>query len=97
MGASLQPKSKHASLQWKLPSSPSTKKFKVMLTMFWGSQGVLLAHFQNHGETVNSASYYEGLLKLQDAVHRKCSGQLTRGYCFIMTKSDPIQPEQPKR
>jgi hypothetical protein len=46
---------KCASVQWKHPSSPSTKKFKVMgmpsagkimHTMFWDSQGILLAHFQ---------------------------------------------------
>jgi hypothetical protein len=44
-------------------ASPSTKKFKVlpsagkfMLIVFWDSQGVLLAHFQKHGENVNSAS-----------------------------------------
>jgi hypothetical protein len=54
--------SKCASLQWKHPISPSSKKFKLMpsagkfmLTMFWDSQGVLLAHFQKRGENVNSA------------------------------------------
>jgi hypothetical protein len=65
------PKSKCASLQWKHPSSPSTKKFKVMpssgkvmLAVFCDSQGVLLAHFQKHGKNVNSTSYCEVLLKL---------------------------------
>jgi hypothetical protein len=50
-----QPKSKRALMQWKHPSSPSTKKFKftpsagkVMLTVVWNSQGVLLAHFQEN-------------------------------------------------
>jgi hypothetical protein len=78
-------KSKRASVQWKHPSSPSTKKFKVtgmpsarkvMLTMFWDSQGVLLAHFQKCGENVYSASYCEVLLTLQDAIHLKRPGQL---------------------
>jgi hypothetical protein len=48
-------------MQWKHPTSPSTKKFKVtlsagkvMLTVFWDSQGVLLAHFKKRGEDVNS-------------------------------------------
>jgi hypothetical protein len=43
----------NASMLWKHPSSPSTIKFKVMLlagkvmfTVFWDSQGVVLAHFQ---------------------------------------------------
>jgi hypothetical protein len=41
---------------------------KVMLTVFWESQRVLLAHFQKCGENVNSASYCEVLLKLPDAI-----------------------------
>jgi hypothetical protein len=71
-----QPESKRASVQWKHPSSPrSTKKFKVtpsagkiVLTVFWDSQGVLLAHFQKRGENMNSASYCEVLLKFLDAI-----------------------------
>jgi hypothetical protein len=50
-----QTESNCASMQWKRPSSPSTKKVKVMpavgkvmLTVFWDSEGVLLAHFQKH-------------------------------------------------
>jgi hypothetical protein len=49
-----------------------------MLTVFWDSQGVLLAHFQKHGENVNSASYREVTLKFWDAIHRKHPGQLAR-------------------
>jgi hypothetical protein len=59
-----QPTSKRASMQWKHPSSPSTKKFKVtptagnvMRTAFWNSQEVLLANLQKRGENVNSGSY----------------------------------------
>jgi hypothetical protein len=72
-------------MQWKHPSSPSTKKFnvtplagKVMLTVFWDSQAVLLGHFQKRGEKVNSATYCEVLLKLRDAIRRKCPGQLAK-------------------
>jgi hypothetical protein len=68
---------------------------KVMLTVFWDSQGVLLAHFQKRGEDVNSVSYCEVLLKLQDAILRKPQVNWHEGYCFIMTMADPIQPEQP--
>jgi hypothetical protein len=81
-----QHESKCDSMQWKQPSSPSTKKYKVMssagkvmLTMFWDSQGVLLVHFQKCDENVISASYHEVLLKLRDAIRRKCPGQLTTG------------------
>jgi hypothetical protein len=51
---------------------------KVMLTVFWDSQEVLLAHFQKHGENMNSAWYCEVPLKLRDAIHRKHPGQLAR-------------------
>jgi hypothetical protein len=34
----------------------------------WDSQGVLLAHFQKHGENMNSAFYCEVLLKLLNAI-----------------------------
>jgi hypothetical protein len=68
-----QPKSKCTSMQSKYSSSPSTKKFKVMsssrkvtLTVFWDSQGILLAHFQMCGENVNSATDCEILLELRD-------------------------------
>jgi hypothetical protein len=54
----------------------STTKFKVMLSMFFDSQGVL---FQKGGENVNSASHCEVLLKLWVAICRKCPAQLARG------------------
>jgi hypothetical protein len=61
-----QPESKRASVQWKLFSSPSAKKFKVtpsvgkvMRTVFWDSHGILIAHFQKFGENLNFASYCE--------------------------------------
>jgi hypothetical protein len=99
-----QPDSTRVSVQWKHPSSPSTKNFKVtpsagkvMLTLFWYSQGVLLVHFQKRGGNMNSASHCEVLLKLRDAVRRKRPGQRQEGYCFIVTMPDPIQPEQPTR
>jgi hypothetical protein len=95
-----QPKSKCTSMQLKHSSSPSTKKFKVMpsagkvmLTMFWDSQGILLAHFQMCGANVNSALYCEVLLKLLDAICRNIQASWQKGYCFIMTMPDPIQPE----
>jgi hypothetical protein len=87
-------------MQWKLPSSPfpSTRKFKatqsagkVMLTVFWDSQGVLLAHFQKRGENVNSASDCGVVLKLRDA---QANWQERYEYCFIMTMRDSLQSEQ---
>jgi histone-lysine N-methyltransferase SETMAR len=91
-----QPESKRASVQWKYPSSPSTKKFKVtpsvgkfMLIVSWDSQGVLLAHFQKRGENMNSATYCEIILKLPDAICTRIRGQLARG---ILLHHDNARP-----
>jgi radical SAM superfamily enzyme with C-terminal helix-hairpin-helix motif len=62
---------------------------KVMLTVFWDSQGVLLAHFQKHGENVNSASYCEVLLKFWEAIRRKCPYRLARG---VLLHHDNARP-----
>jgi histone-lysine N-methyltransferase SETMAR len=56
----------------------TTSAGKVMLAVFWDSQGLLLAHFQKRGENANSASYCEVLLKLRDAILSKRPGQLAR-------------------
>jgi hypothetical protein len=60
-----------------------SQKFKVTplagninLTVFCDSQKVLLAHFQKCGENVNSASYFEVLLKFRDANSRKQSSKM---------------------
>jgi histone-lysine N-methyltransferase SETMAR len=60
-----------------------------MFTVFWDSQGVVLAHFQKHGENVNSALYSEVLLKLLDAIHTKHPRQLVRG---VLLHHDNARP-----
>jgi histone-lysine N-methyltransferase SETMAR len=52
-----------------------------MLTMFWDSQRVLLAHFQKRDCDV--------LLKLRDAIRRKRPGQLARG---VLLHHDNARP-----
>jgi hypothetical protein len=56
-----EPENKVQSLAWKLLTSPVAKKFrsqppagKIMLTIFWDMEGVILVHFTPKGETVNS-------------------------------------------
>jgi hypothetical protein len=77
-----QTESKRASMQCNHPTSSSTKSFKVtstpsagkiMFTVFWDSQGVLLAHCQKRGENVNSVSYCEVLLKIWDEIRKTTS------------------------
>ncbi|GFR06800.1 histone-lysine N-methyltransferase SETMAR [Trichonephila clavata] len=63
--------SKAASMEWKHPSSPVRKKFKttpsagkVLLTVFWDAQGVLLLDFLEVG-TINATRYCDTLSKLR--------------------------------
>jgi histone-lysine N-methyltransferase SETMAR len=62
---------------------------KDKLIMFWDFQGVLLDHFQKHGENVNPALYCEVLLMLQDTIRRKRPGQLARG---VLLHHDNARP-----
>jgi len=54
------PESKQQSLHWKRTGSPKRKKFKqtistrkIMCTVFWDRQGVLLVEFLPQGTTIN--------------------------------------------
>jgi hypothetical protein len=74
-----QPQSKRASVQWKHPSSPSTKKFnvtpsagKVILAVFWILRAV--SPFSEAWRKLNSASYCEVLLTLRDSNRRRRPG-----------------------
>ena len=56
----LDPESKMQSKQWKHPGSPHPKKFKrvhsaerVMASIFWVSQGVIIIDYLEQGRTIN--------------------------------------------
>ena len=91
-----EPKIKCASMQWKHPASPAHKKFKVtpssgkvLLTVFWDCQGVLLTKFQQRDHTVTSASYCTILMKLCAAIRRKQTGVLTKGMLLLHDNVHP--------
>jgi len=95
------PKTKRASMQWKHPASPAHKKFKVtpsdrkvMLTVFWDCQGVLLTEFQQREHTITSASHYMILIKLRAAIHRKRLGLLTKGILLLHDNARPHSANQ---
>ena len=78
------PESKQQSLHWKHTGSPKRKKFKlaisarkIMCTVFWDRQAVLLEEFLPQGTTINSAIYCETLKKLRHAVQNKRCGMLS--------------------
>ena len=66
-------------MQWKHTSSPSSKKFKsqlsagkLLLTVFWDSQGHILEHYMEKGVIVTSVNYCNMLRnELRPAIRSK--------------------------
>ena len=89
-----EPESKRQSMQWKHPSSPVAKKFKtqplagkLMLTIFWDSQGSILETCQERGTTVTSAMYCDMLQReMKPAIHEE---NCQRKFCCCTTTPAP--------
>lgn len=72
-----EPESKRQSMEWRHTSSPRKKKFKtvrsagkVMATVFWDTEGVILVDFLEQGCTINSVQYVTTLKKLKARLQR---------------------------
>jgi histone-lysine N-methyltransferase SETMAR len=95
------PESKQQSLLWKHTGSPKTKKFKqtfstrkIMCTIFWDRQGVLLVEFLPQGTTINSAVYCETLKKLRRAIQNKRHGMLSATILLLHDNARPHSAAQ---
>ena len=74
------------SKQWKHPGIPPLKKFKrvhsagkVMTSIFWDSQGVIMIEYLEQGRTINGAYYmYAGKLRRlhQEIANKRRGGVL---------------------
>jgi len=78
------PESKQQSMQWKHATSLSPRKFKVqasagkvMCTIFWDAEGILLIDFVPHKATVTGVYYGDLLNKLRLAIKEKRRGKLS--------------------
>ena len=72
-----QTESKKASMEWRHPTSPRSKKFKsqlsagkVIMTVFWDSVDIILLDFMSKGTTINSDVYVDTLKKLKARIRR---------------------------
>ena len=68
---------KRQSMEWHHPQSPRKKKFKttpsagkLMVTVFWDIDGVILVAVTARGETINSDAYIKTLQKLKQCYRR---------------------------
>lgn len=89
------PETKEESKQWKHRDSPPPRKFKVtksagkvMVTVFWDAQGILLVDFLEQRRTINGDYYADLLSQLRTALLQKRRGMLTRGV-FLLQDNAP--------
>jgi len=95
------PESKQQSLHWKHTGSVKRKKFKqtfstrkIMCTVFWDRQGVLLVEFLSQGTTINSAVYCEMLKKLRHAIQNKRRRMLSATILLLHDNARPHSAAQ---
>lgn len=84
------PESKQESMQWIKKGERPPKKFKVeksaskiMATIFWDSEGILLIDYLPKGTTMNGQYYANLLGQAREAVVQKRRGKLARGVLFL--------------
>lgn len=80
------PKTKLQSKEWKHVTSPTPVKFrkiasagKVMASVFWDSEGVLMIDYLERGKTVTGIYYAELIRKLRAVIKEKRRGKLRQG------------------
>ena len=84
------PETKEQSKQWKHRQSPPPKKFKVqpsagkiMDTIFYDAEGVVLIDYLPHKTTVTGTYYADLLRRLRDCIKTKRRGMLAAGVLLL--------------
>lgn len=83
------PETKNQSKGWKRPSSPPIKRFKVsasagkiMASVFWDAEGIIMIDYLSKGETINGEYYASLMKKLREELKNKRRGKLRAGVLF---------------
>ena len=84
------PETKQESMQWKQKGSPTPTKFcvqqsarKIMATVFWDSEGVLLLEFMPHKMTITGDTYASKIVVLRESIKQKRCGKLLAGVLLL--------------
>ncbi|CAK1592430.1 unnamed protein product [Parnassius mnemosyne] len=83
------PETKQQSMTWKRASSPTPKKFKVsssaakvMASVFWDAQCIIMVEYLENGATITGSYYAEQIRRLREAFKEKRRGKLRAGVLF---------------
>lgn len=94
------PEKKTQTKTWKRPSSPTAKKFKVspsagkmMATIFWDADGIILIDYLHKGQTINGEYYAALINKLREEIKNKRRGKLQAGVIFHHDNAPPHRAE----
>ena len=87
---SYDPKTKQQSMEWQHSGSPRPKKFrvqkstgKVLASIFWDQDGILLIDYLPKGQTINAEYYSFLLVQLKDILKEKCHRKVTKRGLFL--------------
>jgi len=88
------PETKQQSVEWRHSNSPCPKKFrvqksagKVLASIFWDQDGILLIDYLPKGQTINAENYSSLLVQLKDILKEKCWGKFTKGVLFLHNRA----------
>lgn len=84
------PETKEQSKEWKHAGSPRPKKFrvqksagKVLASIFWDKDGIIMSDYLEQGKTVTGAYYSTLLTRLREKIVEKRRGKLSKGVLFL--------------
>jgi len=88
--------------RWHSSSLPP-KKFqvqkstaKVLTSIFWDQDGILLIDYLPKGQTMNAEYYSSLLVQLKDILKEKCQGKVSKGVLFLYDNAPAHRATQKK-
>jgi len=85
-------------MEWRHSGSPRPKKFrlpksagKVLASIFWDQDGILLIDYLPEGQTINAEYYPSLLVQLRDILKEKRHGNFTKGTLFLHDNAPAIR------
>jgi len=92
------PETKQQSMEWWHSGSARPKKFrvqksnaKVLVSIFWDQDGILLIEYLPKGQTINSEYYSSLLVQMKDILKEKCCGKVIKGVLFLQDNAPAHQ------
>ena len=84
------PETKQQSMEWRHNGSPHPKKFqvqksggKVLVSIFWDEDGILLIDYLPKGKTINAEYYSTLLVQMKDILKEKRHSKITKLVLFL--------------